>query len=201
MRDLPKVCEFLHVPAQSGSDRMLRAMNRHYTRDEYDQLIDRARSIVPGICIAGDFIVGFPGESEEDHQASADLIRRTRYRNSYIFKYSPRPGTLSAKRLGDDVPEAQKKRRNGELLAVQAQVSLAGNAALIGSNLEVLVEGVSRRSGKQPKGPAAGQVQLIGRSRGDHIVVFDGPKDLAGQYVNVRIESATALTLAGKREA
>jgi len=118
MRDLPKVCEYLHVPAQSGSDRMLRAMNRRYTRAQYDALIDRAREIVPGVAVGGDFIVGFPGESEEDHAASAELIRRSGYKNSFIFKYSPRPGTKAVERLADDVAEGVKRRRNQELLAV-----------------------------------------------------------------------------------
>ncbi len=223
MCDLPKVCKYLHIPAQSGSDRVLRAMGRRYSRGEYDDLIDAARQTVPGIGIAGDFIVGFPSETEEDFAASADLIRRSRYKNSYIFKYSSRPGTTAAKRLTDDVPNQVKRYRNRELLAEQEAVSLAGNREMTGQTVEVLVEGLSPRAEKQSrKGgtvkPNAvrlgrgssehGQVfdltvppphkQLVGRTRTDHIVVFDGSENLAGQYANVKIIDATALTLFGK---
>jgi tRNA-2-methylthio-N6-dimethylallyladenosine synthase len=199
MADLPTVCEYLHIPAQSGSDRMLRAMGRRYGRAEYDELIDAARETVPGIAVAGDFIVGFPGESEADHEASAGLIRRAGYKNSFIFKYSPRPGTAGARALADDVPDAVKRRRNNELLAVQEEVSLAGNRQWVGRTAEVLVEGPSPRTRRQPEPAPAGQTQLIGRTRTDHIVVFNGPQDLAGRYADVRIASATALTLMGER--
>ncbi len=194
MRDLPKVCEYLHIPAQSGSDNMLRAMGRRYSRDEYDDLIAAARETVPNLGVAGDFIVGFPGETEEDFAASADLVRRSRYKNSYIFKYSPRPGTTGAKRLTDNVDEQTKRRRNRELLAVQQEVSLADNRAMIGRIVEILVEGPSPRANKHPNS----QNQLLGRTRTDHIVVFDGPENLAGQYVDVKISDATALTLFGE---
>jgi len=198
MRDLPTVCEYLHVPAQSGSDRMLAAMRRRYTRSDYDALIDRARGIVPGIALAGDFIVGFPGEEDEDHAASADLIRRSAYKNSFIFKYSPRPGTFADERLADNVPDDVKRLRNNELLAVQKEVSLTGNRAMVGRKVEVLAEGPSVRSAKQPTPSAAGQVQLTGRTRTDHIVVFDAPESLADQYANVKITDATGLTLFGQ---
>ncbi len=199
MASLPKVCRYMHVPAQSGSDRILKAMNRHYTRAQYDALIDRARAIVPGIAIAGDFIVGFPGETEDDFAASADLIRRSRYRNSYIFKYSPRPGTTAERTLADDVSEADKRRRNNELLAVQEEVSLAENAAFVSQAVEVLVEGKSPRSQRQPKPAPDGMTQMVGRTGTDYIVVFDGPESLAGQYVSVKVTSFSALTLIGER--
>ena len=200
MRDLPNVCRYIHMPAQSGSDAMLSAMNRKYTRAQYDDLVDRARATVPGVVLAGDFIVGFPGESDADHQASRDLIVRSGYKNSFIFKYSPRPGTAAAKRLIDDVPLAVKRFRNNDLLAVQAQVSMAHHQSLIGTTQEVLVEGPSPRRAKQPTPAPAGQTQMLGRTRGDHIVVFDAPPSLAHQYVNVPIVAATALTLFGKLE-
>jgi len=207
MRDLPKVCEYLHIPAQSGSDRILKAMGRRYSRADYDRLIDDARQIVGQIGIAGDFIVGFPGESDEDFQASVELIRRTRYKNSYIFKYSPRPGTVAARRFIDDVPPEVKRRRNIELLMVQQEVSLADNRALIGKVVEVLVEGKSPLAKKQNKGllsedssTSDNLVQLTGRTRTDHIVVFDGPENLAGKYVDVEITDATALTLIGRQK-
>ncbi len=199
MSDLPKVCEQLHVPAQSGSDRMLRAMHRRYARSEYDELIDKARQLVAGVGIAGDFIVGFPGESEPDFADSADLIRRSRYRNSYIFKYSPRPGTAAARRLVDDVPEPVKRRRNRDLLGVQQEVSLTGNRALVGRTLELLVEGRSPRSrSPENRSSASGKVQMVGRTRSDHIVVFDGSDELAGSYVDVDITDAAAVTLFGR---
>ena len=194
MRDLPKVCEYLHIPAQSGSDRVLRAMGRRYSRGQYDDLIAAARQTVPNLGIAGDFIVGFPGETQEDFAASADLIRRSGYKNSYIFKYSPRPGTTGAKRLTDDIPEDVKRRRNRELLAVQQEVSLADNREMVGQTVEVLVEGLSPRANKQ----VAGTLQLVGRTRTGHIAVFDGAENLAGQYVEVKITDATALTLFGE---
>lgn len=197
MRDLPNICRYIHVPAQSGSDAVLARMNRKYTRAEYDDLIDRARAMVPGVVLAGDFIVGFPGETEADHAASADLIRRSGYKNSFIFKYSTRPGTMAAKRFEDDVPEDVKKRRNNELLAVQEEVGLAHHRGYLGKTLEVLVVGPSKRTDKQPRQRAAGLVQLIGRTRGDHIVVFDGPESLADQYVEVTIQDVTPLTMMG----
>jgi tRNA-2-methylthio-N6-dimethylallyladenosine synthase len=195
MRDLENVCPYMHCPAQSGSDVMLSRMNRRYTRGQYDDLVDRAREIVPGVVLAGDFIVGFPGETDEDHLASADLIRRSGYKNSFIFKYSPRPGTLAAKNFTDDVPEAVKRRRNNELLAVQAEVGLAHHRTYIGKTVEVLVEGPSRRWAKQPGKPASESKQMAGRTRGDHIVVFDAPETVAGQYLTAKVVGATSLTL------
>jgi len=200
MRDLPNVCEYVHCPAQSGSDAVLKRMNRGYTRAQYDDFVDRAREIVPGVVLAGDFIVGFPGESEADHQASAELIRRSGYKNSFIFKYSPRPGTPAAERFDDDVPADVKKRRNNELLAVQEQVGLAHHRALVGERMEILVEGISPRAGKQPGKPTPGCTQLVGRTRGDHIVVFDGPEPLIGRYVTVAVTDATSLTLFAERQ-
>jgi len=200
MRDLPNVCRYVHCPAQSGSDAVLKRMNRGYARAQYDDFVGRARQTVPGVVLAGDFIVGFPGESEADHQASAELIRRSGYKNSFIFKYSPRPGTPAANRFDDDVPADVKKRRNNDLLAVQEQVGLAHHRALVGGRMEVLVEGVSPRAGKQPGKPAPGCTQLVGRTRGDHIVVFDGPESLIGRYVTVAVTDATSLTLFAQRQ-
>jgi len=199
MRDLDNVCEYIHCPAQSGSDAVLKRMNRRYTRAEYDELLCRARETVPGVVLAGDFIVGFPGETEADHQASVELIRRSGYKNSFVFKYSPRPGTLAARKYDDDVPVSVKKRRNNELLAVQAEVGLSHHKAYVGRTVEVLVEGPSPRSDKQPRVPDPGCVQLVGRTRGDHIVVFDGPEKLAGRYVSVKVTDANSLTLFAER--
>lgn len=197
MRDLPNVCRYMHVPAQSGSDAMLKAMNRGYTRAEYDELIDLARELVPDMVFAGDFIVGFPGETDGDHAQSAELIRRTGYKNSFIFKYSPRPGTLAAKKYADDISEEIKKIRNNELLAVQKEVSLAHHGGFLGKSVEVLVTGPSRRSDRQDTPGTAQCMQLMGRTRGDHIVIFDGPEMLTDTYCNVTVTSAGELVLFG----
>ncbi|MFP4140403.1 MAG: tRNA (N6-isopentenyl adenosine(37)-C2)-methylthiotransferase MiaB [Phycisphaerae bacterium] len=199
MRDLPNLCEYIHVPAQSGSDTVLARMNRKYSRAEYDDLIGRARDIVPDVTLAGDFIVGFPGESPADHDASADLLRRCEYKNAFVFKYSPRPGTLAAKKYADDVPEAVKKRRNNELLAIQADMGERHHRRQVGRRVEVLVEGPSVKGAKALADGETRQPQLMGRTRGDHIVVFDGPADLAGQYVEVEVTDAGSVTLFGRR--
>jgi len=198
MRDLPNVCPYIHCPAQSGSDTVLKRMNRRYTRSQYDDLICRARETVPEVVLAGDFIVGFPGESESDHETSADLIRRSGYKNTFIFKYSPRPGTIAASKYEDDVPTSVKKRRNNDLLAVQAEVGLAHHQSCVGSTVEILVEGPSPRSEKQAKAARPDCTQMIGRTRGDHIVVFDGDRKLAGRYIDVRITGADSLLLFGR---
>jgi len=112
MAGSPKVCDYLHMPAQSGSDKILQAMNRHYSNRHYLELLERARSIVPGLAVAGDFIVGFPGETEEDFQDTIALTRQAGYKNAFIFKYSPRPGTAADKRLQDSIQAEVKQQRN-----------------------------------------------------------------------------------------
>lgn len=186
MRDLPKVCGYLHLPPQAGSDRVLAAMRRGYTRDEYLKKTDLVREMVPDVSIAGDFIVGFPGETEADFQETVDLLKRVRYKNCFIFKYSPREGTAAA-HMRDDVPIAAKKRRNNDLLAVQEEASLAHNRAFAGKTVRVLVDGHEKKGGER----------LSGRTAGEEIVIFEGPGSLAGTFVGVKIESATALTLFG----
>lgn len=212
--DLPKVCEYLHIPAQSGSDKILNAMNRRYTAARYLHLIDRARQIVPDVTIAGDFIVGFPGESDEDFDASCDLIRSVRYKNCFIFKYSPRPGTRADDKLADSIPNEIKKQRNRILLDLQSKISLEDNQKLIGRTVEILVEGPSKyphldekknqndsleqqsdESMTQAAPSTTDSIQLVGRTRGDHIVVFQGSTDLVGKITNVTISRASALTL------
>jgi tRNA-2-methylthio-N6-dimethylallyladenosine synthase len=198
MAGLGNVCPYIHLPAQSGSDAVLERMKRGYTRGQYDELVDRARVIVPGVVLAGDFIVGFPGETEEDHQASADLIRRSGYKNTFIFRYSPRPATAAAEKLADDVPLPVKQRRHSELLAVQAEVGLAHHRQYVGKIVEVLAEGPSPKAGKRKSSIGVGLSQLVGRTTGDHIVVFDAGRELVAQYVQVDILAATPLTLIGK---
>jgi len=188
VRDLPTVCEHLHMPAQSGSDRVLAAMNRRHTARGYRDLVALERELAPGIAIASDFIVGFPGETDAEFDETAALLRDIRFQNSFVFKYSTRPGTAAAK-LADDVPWEEKRRRNLALLEIQAAVNLEENRKFIGQEAEVLVEGPSRRDASR----------LTGRLRTNQIVVFEGPETLAGELVRVRVESATPLTLAGTR--
>jgi len=206
MRDLPKVCAYLHIPAQSGSDVVLKRMNRHYTAQQYIELMDRARAIVPGISLAGDFMVGFSGETETDHKQTLKMIERVRYKNIFMFKYSQRPGTLADKRLPDDVPEEVKKRRHADLVRLQQEMSQEHHQAMVGREVEVLVEGFSKAATKAQQAECdSGQDrtwrrpdQLTGRSRGDEIVVFTGPESLIGRMVRVKIASATSLTLHGE---
>ena len=199
MADSPKVCPYLHIPAQSGSDKILRAMNRRYTADWYLGLLDKARSAVPDIAIAGDLIVGFPGETDDDFRATVELVEKARYRNCFVFKYSPRPGTTAEKRLEDTVGAEVKQARNVELLAVQEKISEELSGYFLGKSVKVLVEGPS----KKPHLNAAendDNPQLVGRTATDHIVVFNAPATLAGQFAKVKITKTTPLTLFGKLE-
>jgi len=197
MAGSPKVCEYLHMPAQSGSDRILRAMNRNYTAAWYLELLDRARAIVPDISIAGDFIVGFPCETDEDFQATIDLVKKARYKNAFIFKYSPRPGTASDKKLQDTVTAEVKQRRNVELLAVQEKISDELSRDFLSKQVKVLVEGLSKKPHLNT--PETGDApQLVGRTSGDWIVVFNGPESLAGKFAEVTITGVSPLTLFGR---
>ncbi len=168
MRDCPRICRYLHVPAQSGSDRILKLMNRGYTAGEYRHFIDRAREKMPDLCLAGDFIVGFPTETDEDFAQSVELLRYAGYKNSFIFKYSPRPGTPAIERLRDDVNEEEKRRRNNELLAVQQDVSITSNRQMIGRTVEVMIERRGRgsaweRDSAGEREPARGRESARGR--------------------------------------
>jgi tRNA-2-methylthio-N6-dimethylallyladenosine synthase len=193
MRDLPKVSRHLHVPAQHGSDRILRLMGRRYTRDDYLRFVERARSRMPDVELQSDFIVGFPKETEEDFRATESLMNEVRFAGSYVFTYSPRPGTASTN-LVDDVPMEVKNQRCTALLDLQLVHQAEAYAKLTGSVQQVLVEGVS-------KGDDA---MLHGRSRGNLNIVLprvgsDGVdrSRLVGQVVPVRIERHTSLTLFG----
>jgi len=150
--------------------------------------------MVPGVAISSDFIVGFCGETEASFEKSAALVREAGFKNSFIFKYSPRPGTKGHELYADDVPEEVKKRRNNDLLAIQTKMSLADHIRLVGERVEVLIEGPSKNGLKQS---ATGPIQLTGRTRTDHIVVFDGNERLAGQTVMVDVQEASAFTLYG----
>lgn len=226
----PRICRYLHIPAQSGSNSQLKKMNRGYTVESYLALLDRARKLMPDIAIAGDMIVGFCGETDADFQASCDLLRAARYKNCFIFKYSSRPGTPADERFTDDVPDEVKRRRNNELLAVQAEVNMANHRDMIGRTVEVLVEGPSKSAIKaqeseqdrgseidharddalrsEPSCPQPGEGarnvkktrlrnQLVGRTSGDQIVVFDGAPTMIGSILPVEITAVTPYTLHG----
>ncbi|MEA2708080.1 MAG: tRNA-2-methylthio-N6-dimethylallyladenosine synthase [Phycisphaerales bacterium] len=209
MRDCERICRFLHVPAQHGNDRVLKLMNRGYTAQQYVDFIGRARDYMPDVSIASDFIVGFPTETDEEFQQTVDLVKHCRFKNSFIFKYSPRPGTTAIERFADDVPEDVKRRRNNELLAVQQKVTLEENRKLVGKTLEVMVEGESKLVSRQAAYPSAKvelgwekrravsptQTQLVGRTRGDQVVCFDGDRSLKGALLDVEITDSRGMTL------
>jgi len=198
VRDLPKVCHYLHVPAQHGSDAVLARMKRGYTIGEYMEMLGRVREALPQAAVTSDFIVGFCGETDAEFETTLDLVRTAGFKNSFIFKYSPRPGTKAYDRLPDDVPEEVKKERNRLLLEAQEGVSLAGNRRFVGTRQQVLVEGLSTRDEKREVDPGPdGSAQLTGRTMCDRIVVFDAPVRLVGRLVDIDILAAGAWSLAG----
>jgi tRNA-2-methylthio-N6-dimethylallyladenosine synthase len=198
VRDLPKVCHYLHVPAQHGSDAVLARMKRGYTIGEYMEMLGRVREALPQAAVTSDFIVGFCGETDAEFETTLDLVKTVGFKNSFIFKYSPRPGTKAYDRLPDDVPEGVKKERNRLLLEAQEEVSLAGNQRFIGTRQQVLVEGLSTRDEKRAVDPGPdGVAQLTGRTMCDRIVVFDAPTRLVGRLVDIDILAAGAWSLSG----
>lgn len=198
IRDLPKATRYLHVPLQHGCNDVLKIMKRGYTVEDYREMMQRVNEILPGCSVSSDFIVGHPGETEESHQKSLESIREFRFKNSFIFKYSERPGTKAAERFKDDIPEDVKKRRNNEMLKVQNEVSEEDNAEFIGKEVEVLVEGPSKSALKanEATGDSLAE-QLMGRSNCDRIVVFDGNPRLAGTLARVEIFDVTPTTMIG----
>ena len=219
--DSPRICRYLHLPVQSGSNRVLAKMNRGYRVEQYFELIDRAKAMIPGVTLATDIIVGFPGETDDDYQKTRELLEYCRYKNSFIFKYSPRPGTAAYDRIPDDVPDEVKRHRNNDLLALQAEISTEIHAGYVGQTVDVFVEGVSQKTrkkgdGSRFSGEAAGHLgsqqeistpdpllatllstQLSGRTDGDLITFFDGDPSLVGQIVKVKVASALPLALSG----
>ena len=197
VRDLPKVARYLHVPAQSGCDEMLKRMKRGYTVDQYRDMMGRIREIVPGCAVSSDFIVGFCGESDESFEKSLDLIRECRFKNSFIFKYSPRPGTKADSLYPDDIPEEVKRARNNVMLDLQNAISEEDHAALIGARQQVLVEGPSKTAQKSDYDLDSPRTQLVGRTQTDHIVVFEGNRRLIGTLAEIDIDDCTQTTLIG----
>ena len=195
VRDLPKLCKYLHVPAQSGSNRVLQRMKRGYTIEDYREMHARIREWLPEAAVTSDFIVGFCGETDEDFELTCELVRECRFKNSFIFKYSERPGTKGAELYADDISEETKRYRNNELLAIQNEISEADNQSFLGSQVEVLVEGRSKTAERRDDQGEA--VQLVGRTMCDRIVVFDGNLRQVGHTLPVSIYDANAHTLFG----
>lgn len=188
MAKYPNICKNIHLPAQSGSNKVLKYMKRGYTREWYLERVAAIRQAMPDCAISSDLFCGFHNETEEDFQETLSLMREVGYEASFMFKYSERPGTYAAKYLADNVPEEVKLRRLQEMIDLQTQISLQRNTEDIGKTVEVLVEGFSKRS----------REQLFGRTQQNKVVVFDKQGYRVGQFVQVRIESATAATLIGK---
>ena len=182
------ICKSIHLPAQSGSNEMLKKMNRKYTREWYLERIATIRRYMPDCAITTDLIAGFCGETEEDHQQTLSLMREVGYASAFMFKYSERPGTFSARHFEDNIDDAEKTRRLNEIIALQNTLSVASNEQEVGKVREVLVEGESKRS----------DAQLCGRTSQNKMVVFDRGDHKAGEYVKVRITGCSSATLFGE---
>ena len=186
--EMPNVCKHIHLPVQSGSDRILKLMNRKYTREWYLDRVAAIRRIIPDCGLSTDIFVGYHSETEEDHQLSLDLMREVGYDSAFMFKYSERPGTYASKHLPDDVPEEEKIRRLNELISLQTEISAQQNKKDEGKEFEVLVEGFSKRS----------RSQLCGRTEQNKMVVFDKGNHHIGETVRVKITNSTSATLFGE---
>jgi tRNA-2-methylthio-N6-dimethylallyladenosine synthase len=196
IRDLPKVSPYLHVPLQSGSDAILERMKRGYSVADYRDMMHRIDEYLPHAAVSSDFIVGFCGETEDDFQQTVQLVEECRFKNSFIFKYSERPGTKAADRIPDDVPFDVKQRRNNELLAIQNAISAEDNLNLLGKTFEVLVEGPSKAA--QKRGDEGPVLQLTGRTHCDRVVVFDGNVRQVGETLPIAMYDANSHTLFGE---
>ncbi len=186
--EVPNVCRHIHLPIQSGSDKVLKLMNRKYTVEWYLSRVKAIRELVPDCGLSTDIFVGYHGETEADHEESLRIMREVGYDSAFMFKYSERPGTYASKHLPDDVPEDVKIRRLNELIMVQNENSARANQAEVGNVREVLVEGPSKRS----------REQLCGRTEQNKMVVFDKGNHHIGEYVKVRITGSTSATLFGE---
>ena len=184
----PNVCRHIHLPVQSGSSRILKLMNRKYTREWYLDRVAAIRRIIPDCGLSTDIFSGFHSETEEDHQMSLSLMEECAYDSAFMFKYSERPGTYASKHLPDDISEEVKIRRLNEIIALQNRLSAESNARCVGKTYEVLVEGVSKRS----------RDQLFGRTEQNRVVVFDRGNHHIGDFVNVRITGSSSATLKGE---
>lgn len=186
LAELPKLAEHVHLPVQSGSDRILKAMHRPYTAEKYVALVNRIRAAKPDVAITSDVIVGFPGENDSDYAATRDLVRHIQFDNAFIFRYSTR-GETPAANMPDQVAESVKEARNQDLLRVVDESAHRANERLVGRELEILCEGPSRHNA----------ARLMGRTRTNKIVVFEDQADRAGELMNVRVEQANGFSLYG----
>ena len=185
------VCEHVHMAVQAGSDRVLEAMRRGYTKDEFLQLVDDLKSSVPGVNVTTDIIVGFPTETDEDFQETVDLVEKARFGGAFIFKYSPRPGTISYYKYADDVPDDEKQRRLEHLLDLQKRITDEENRQRVGETVEVLVEGPAKRKNDSPD-------RYLGKTRDNRTVLFEGSDDMVGSRVNVAIDEGSVAGLVGR---
>jgi tRNA-2-methylthio-N6-dimethylallyladenosine synthase len=188
IRDLPRVCKHVHLPVQSGSTRVLQAMRRRHTREDYLDLVDRLRAAVPGLAISTDMIVGFPGETDDDFRETMTLTERVGFSSMFSFKYSERPNTLASKRLKDDVPEDAKGRRLIELQALQKQIQWGLHKDAVGRVFDVLVDSRSRRHASE----------LAGRTTGNAVVNLPGEPEWVGRTIPVRVLRAGPNSLWGE---
>ena len=188
MAAYPNICRCIHLPVQSGSNRMLKLMNRKYTVEWYLDRMEAIRRHMPDCSITTDVIAGFCGETLEDHEATLELFRKVRYDYAYMFKYSQREGTYAAKHMPDDIADEEKTRRLNEIIALQGQIALENNRQEVGREYEVLVEGESHRS----------KEQLFGRNSQNKVLVFDRKDAVPGTYRRVRVTDCTAATLIGE---
>lgn len=186
--DVPNVCKHIHLPVQSGSSRILKLMNRKYTREWYLERVQAIKRIIPDCGLTTDIFSGFHSETDEDHRLSLSLMEECGYDSAFMFKYSERPGTYASKKLVDDVPEEIKVARLNEIIALQNRLSLEANQKCVGKTYEVLVEGVSKRS----------REQLFGRTEQNKVVVFDRADHKIGDFVQVVITEASSATLKGE---
>ena len=186
--DMPNVCKHIHLPVQSGSNHILKLMNRKYTREWYLERVDAIRRIIPDCGLSTDIFVGYHDETEEDHQLSLSLMREVGYDSAFMFKYSERPGTYASKHLPDNIPEEEKIRRLNELITLQTEISAQQNKKDEGKEFDVLVESFSKRS----------REQLCGRTEQNKMVVFDKASHHIGETVRVKITGSTSATLLGK---
>jgi tRNA-2-methylthio-N6-dimethylallyladenosine synthase len=188
LRDLPKVCKHLHLPVQSGSSRVLKAMRRRHTRDEYLRLVAQLREALPDIQLSTDMIVGFPGETDDDFADTLSLTEAVQFHSMFSFKYSPRPNTLAAQRMADDVPEAEKTRRIMALQSLQKGIQARLHERSVGRTVQVLVDTTSRRR----------SWELAGRTTGNTVVNLPGDPAWLGRFVDVTIERAGAFGVWGQ---
>ncbi len=188
-RDLPKLCEYVHLPLQSGSDRMLKAMNRPYRVASFMNIVNGLKAAAPAMTFSTDIIVGYPGETDEDFQETMKVFEEVGFDMGYIFKYSPRSGTVSAE-LEDNVSKEEKEARNQQLLELLKKQSLRTNQALVGTSQEILVEGPARK----------GENMFVGRNRGYRKIIFEGNPRLIGELVTVQAKEATVTTVMGELE-